>query len=226
MNTLPKSERILIVGGTSGIGAAVAERLSARYAITITSRRLMKYPHFDQLAFDASDPGSIRAALGDSIFDHVVVTAADTPTGPLKDLSDISVHRAIQNKLVLSYMVLREIRAVRSVTLTSGYLSARPGKATALQSALNSSIESLTRAAAVELSPVRVNCVSPGTVNSSMWDRLPEHQRRKVLEDAAARSLLGRVAETGDIARAFEFAIECSYMTGETVFVDGGARFS
>jgi len=42
----------------------------------------MKYPHFDQLAFDASDPGSIRAALGDSIFDHVVVTAADTPTGP------------------------------------------------------------------------------------------------------------------------------------------------
>lgn len=124
MNTLPKSERILIVGGTSGIGAAVAERLSARYAITIASRRLMKYPHFDQLAFDASDPGSIRAALGDSIFDHVVVTAADTPTGPLKDLSDISVHRAIQNKLVLSYMVLREIRAVRSVTLTSGYLSA------------------------------------------------------------------------------------------------------
>lgn len=82
MNTLPKSERILIVGGTSGIGAAVAERLSARYAITIASRRLMKYPHFDQLAFDASDPGSIRAALGDSIFDHVVVTAADTPTGP------------------------------------------------------------------------------------------------------------------------------------------------
>ena len=156
----------------------------------------------------------------------LVVTAADTPTGPLKDLSDISVHRAIQNKLVLNYMVLREIRAVRSVTLTSGYLSARPGKATALQSALNSSIESLTRAAAVELSPVRVNCVSPGTVNSSMWDRLPEHQRRKVLEDAAARSLLGRVAETGDIARAFEFAIECSYMTGETVFVDGGARFS
>lgn len=137
MNTLPKSERILIVGGTSGIGAAVAERLSARYAITIASRRLMKYPHFDQLAFDASDPGSIRAALGDSIFDHVVVTAADTPTGPLKDLSDISVHRAIQNKLVLNYMVLREIRAVRSVTLTSGYLSARPGKATALQSALN-----------------------------------------------------------------------------------------
>lgn len=59
-----------------------------------------------------------------------------------------------------------------------------------------------------------------------MWDRLPEHQRRKVLEDAAVRSLLGRVAETGDIARAFEFAIECSYMTGETVFVDGGARFS
>ena len=86
----------------------------------------MKYPHFDQLAFDASDPGSIRAALGDSIFDHVVVTAADTPTGPLKDLSDISVHRAIQNKLVLNYMVLREIRAVRSVTLTSGYLSASP----------------------------------------------------------------------------------------------------
>ena len=220
------SERILVVGGTSGIGAALAERLADRYAITVGSRRPTPDPRFDHLTFDGSDPHSIRAALGDSQFDHVVVTAADTPTGSLKDLPDASVHQAIQNKLVLTYMVLREIRAVKSVTLTSGYLSAKPGKASALQSALNSSVESLSRAAAVELAPARVNCISPGTVDSPMWHRLPEDRRHEVLDAAARRSLLGRVAQTDEIARAIEFAIECTYMTGETLFVDGGARFN
>lgn len=48
----------------------------------------------------------------------------------------------------------------------------------------------------------------------------------EVLDAAARRSLLGRVAQTDEIARAIEFAIECTYMTGETLFVDGGARFN
>ncbi|MDQ1293231.1 MAG: hypothetical protein QG608_1112 [Actinomycetota bacterium] len=217
---------VLVVGGASGIGRAVVAELSGDYEVETLSRRAVGVEGFVHHSADASDPAQVAAVLeGHAPFDHLVVTAATTPTGSLAQLSDEQARTAVQNKFWLSYTLARDVAWTRSLTLTSGYLSARPGQASALQSAINAGIEGLARAIARELAPARVNCVSPGTVDSGLWDALPAHRREAVLRGASERSLLGRPGTPADVARAVRFAIECEYLTGETVFVDGGARW-
>lgn len=70
-----------------------------------------------------------------------------------------------------------------------------------------------------------VNCVSPGTIDGGLWNRTAHSAQVAAIEKASERTLLGRPGSTEEIALAVRFCIECRYLTGETVTVDGGARF-
>ena len=115
-----------------------------------------------------------------------------------------------------------DIRKGGSLTLVSGFLSIRPRPNAAITAAVNGAIESLTRALAVDLSPVRVNCVSPGLIDTPIRAAMPEAARREMLAKTAAALPVGRVGEGEDIARQILAFMTIGFATGSVVYIDGG----
>src|ERR1700731_3061980 len=109
-----------------------------------------------------------------------------------------------------------------SLTLISGFLSERPSATAVLQGAINAALEALARGLALELSPVRVNTVSPGLIATPLWSKLGEQARQSMYEGAAARLPARRVGQPEDVANAIVYLAGTPYATGSTVLVDGG----
>ena len=119
-----------------------------------------------------------------------------------------------------------DIRPGGSLTLVSGFLSIRPRPNSAIVSAANGALESLARALALELAPVRVNAVSPGVVDTPIRAAMPEDARRDMLAKTAASLPVGRVGVGEDIARQILGFMTIGFATGSIVYVDGGALVS
>jgi NAD(P)-dependent dehydrogenase (short-subunit alcohol dehydrogenase family) len=229
-----ESQTVLIVGGSSGIGAAAAKAFAALGAdVTIASRNQAK---LDAVAADIGS--SVRTAVLDTTdeasveaffakagrFDHVVISAAQTPGGPVRELALSDAYAAMNSKFWGAYRVARaaNITDGGSLTLVSGFLSVRPSKGSVLQGAINAALEALARGLALELSPVRVNTVSPGLIATPLWSKLGEQARQSMYEGAAARLPARRVGQPEDVANAIVYLASTPYATGSTVLVDGG----
>jgi NAD(P)-dependent dehydrogenase (short-subunit alcohol dehydrogenase family) len=115
-----------------------------------------------------------------------------------------------------------EIRAGGSLTLVSGFLSIRPRLNSAIVGAANGALESLARSLALELAPVRVNCVSPGIIDTPIRAAMPEAARHDMLAKAAATLPAGRVGIGQDIARQILAFMTIGFATGSIVYLDGG----
>ncbi|MFJ9641557.1 SDR family oxidoreductase [Streptomyces sp. NPDC101206] len=233
--------RVLIVGGTSGVGLATARAFAARGAETVIASRS---PHKLQAALaelaplagtSTAQPLDIRSdneveefAEAAGTFDHVVVSAAETPMGRVDTLPLADAYAAMDSKFWGAYRVARSvaIAPAGSLTLVAGYLSQRPGKASALQSAVNAALEALVRGLALEYAPLRVNAVSPGLLRTPLWDGLTAEARDAMYGAAAGRLPVGRVGEPADVAAAVLFLADNPYTTGSTVYVDGGGTIA
>lgn len=231
-----RGRRLLVLGGSSGIGEATARRAAlAGAAVTIASRSgarldaaLARLP-----AGVASDRVDLEdAAQVDAFFqrhapwDHVVLAGSATKVGPVRVLSLPDAQAAMQNKFWGAYHVGRSARIAEggSLSFVSGVYSQRPVPGAVLQGAINAAVESLARGLALELAParVRVNTISPSTTATPLWDRLGPEGRRRKFETMAARLPVGRIAQSDDIAQAILLAATNPFMTGSTVLVDGG----
>jgi NAD(P)-dependent dehydrogenase (short-subunit alcohol dehydrogenase family) len=115
-----------------------------------------------------------------------------------------------------------DIRVGGSLTLVSGFLSIRPRPNAAIVAAANGALESLTRGLAIDLAPVRVNCVSPGIIDTPIRAAMPEAARKDMLAKTAAALPVGRVGEGADIARQILVFMTNGFMTGSIVYLDGG----
>lgn len=229
-----EGKKVLVVGGSSGIGAAAAKALAELGAdVTIASRDPAKLQaaaaHIGgavstAVLDTANDAGleAFFAAQGE--FDHVVVSAAQTSSGPVRQLPLVDAYASMNSKFWGAYRVARaaKIAPGGSLTLVSGFLSARPSKTSVLQGAINAALESLARGLALELSPVRVNAVSPGLIATELWSRMTEEARNSMFEGAAARLPAKRVGEPEDVANAIVYLVTTPFATGSTVLVDGG----
>jgi NAD(P)-dependent dehydrogenase (short-subunit alcohol dehydrogenase family) len=158
------------------------------------------------------------------LVDHVVVTAAQLKTGPFKTVSMDDVRATMEGKFWGAWRVARaaEIRAGGSLTLVSGFLSIRPRPASAIVGAVNGALESLTRGLALELAPVRVNCVSPGLIDTPIRAAMPEAARKEMLAKTAAALPVRRVGEGEDIAMQILSFMANGFATGSIVYLDGG----
>ncbi|CAI8983214.1 hypothetical protein EMIT0P74_80140 [Pseudomonas sp. IT-P74] len=85
---------------------------------------------------------------------------------------------------------------------------------------MNAALEALSRGLALELSPGRVNTVSPGLIATPLWSKLSEEARQSMYEGAAARLPARRVGQPEDVANAIVYLAPTPY---STVLVDGGA---
>src|ERR1700716_2800954 len=229
-------KKVVVVGGSSGIGLATAELAKREGADVIVASR--NVDRLDAVATrlnaiaipadvtsDESIAGLFRRC---GPVDHVVVTAAQLRTGPFKTVSMEDVHATMETKFWGAWRVARaaDIRPGGSLTLVSGFLSIRARPNSAIVSAANGALESLARALALELAPVRVNAVSPGVIDTPIRAAMPEDARRDMLAKTAAALPVGRVGIGDDIARQSGSLMANGFSTGSTVYIDGGALVS
>ena len=226
-------KKVVVVGGSSGIGLATAELAKAEGAeVIIASHNAERLNAAAQKlgvkaiqADVTSDESVAKLFRACGPVDHVVVTAAQLRTGPFKTVAMEDVRSTMDGKFWGAWRVARsaEIRPGGSLTFVSGYLSIRPRPNSAIVSAANGALESLSRALALELAPVRVNCVSPGIIDTPIRAAMPEEVRRDMLAKTAAALPVGRVGVGEDIARQIVSFMVNGFATGSIVYIDGGA---
>jgi NAD(P)-dependent dehydrogenase (short-subunit alcohol dehydrogenase family) len=226
-------KKVVVVGGSSGIGLATAELAKREGAeVVIASRNAEKLNAAaaklgaTAIVTDVTSDDSVANLFRQcGPVDHVVVTAAQLKTGPFKSVSMDDVRATLDGKFWGAWRCARaaEIRAGGSLTLVSGFLSVRPRPNSAIVGAANGALESLTRALALELSPVRVNCVSPGIIDTPIRAAMPEAARRDMLAKTAAALPVGRVGLGEDIAQQILAFMTIGFATGSIVYLDGGA---
>jgi NAD(P)-dependent dehydrogenase (short-subunit alcohol dehydrogenase family) len=230
-----KQQRVLVVGGSSGIGfESAASAVSAGASVTIASRSEPRLKaaaaklgaNVETAVLDTNDNAAIERffAQGEP-WDHIVISASQTKSGPVRGLDLADAKAAMDSKFWGAYRIARAARFKEkgSLTLISGFLSERPAASSVLQGAINAALEALARGLALEFTPVRVNVVSPGLIETPLWDALPEEKRKEMFEGAAARLPAGRIGQPADIANAVLFLLTTPFATGSTVRVDGGA---
>ncbi|MCJ2182541.1 SDR family oxidoreductase [Novosphingobium sp. 1949] len=229
---------VLVVGGSSGIGLGIAEAaLAAGARVTIASRSPEKISAAVERLGDAAQGAQLDTGDAEAIdrffaarapFDHIVVSAAQTKVAPVRDLPLEDAYQSMNSKFWGAYRIARAARMAEggSLTLVSGFLSIRPKKGAAIQSAINAGLEGLTRGLALELAPVRVNCVSPGLVMTPMLDGQGGDARQAMFEGAAQRLPVGRVGAPAHIAIQVMAFLANPYITGTTVYVDGGGAIA
>src|SRR6202048_4188273 len=226
-------KKVVVVGGSSGIGLATAELAKREGAdVILASRNVDRLDavaaKLNAIAIPAdvtSDESIVNLFRRCGPVDHVVVTAAQLRSGPFKTVSMDDVRATMEGKFWGAWRVARsaEIRPGGSLTLVSGYLSIRPRPNSAIISVANGALESLTRALALELAPVRCNAVSPGIIDTPIRAAMPEAARRDLLAKTAASLPVGRVGVGEDIARQILAFMTIGFATGSIVYLDGGA---
>nr|WP_294502689.1 SDR family oxidoreductase [uncultured Rhodopila sp.] len=214
-----EGQRIAVIGGTSGIGAAIAHGALASGAEVIAA---------GSGDLDIGSETSIRAyfeALG--LIDHLVVTAAFVRPGPFLAAGVADARQSMEGKFWSQYLCARHARVSRSILLVSGAFSRRPVKGMAIVAAANGAIESLGRALAVELAPVRVNVVSPGLIQGTgAYAGMADAAREGMYARAAARLPAGLVGDADSVAGPALALLASPYATGTVLDIDGGGALA
>lgn len=233
-----KDQHILIVGGGSGIGFAVARAALAEGArVTIASTSAQKLADaaarlgggVDTAGLDITDEAAVASFFAGARFDHIVSTAGDwgkARRGPLAEM-DLNDARALFGVRFWGAAILAKhgagsLPAGGSLTLTSGMSAWRPQKGTVMATAMAGSVAHLTMGLAAELAPVRVNAVFPGGVATEIFAGLPEAMR-KAEEARFETQPIPRIARPEEVAEAYLYLMKGTYTTGQLIQVDGGA---
>lgn len=226
-------KKVVVVGGSSGIGLATAELAKAQGAEVIIASRsadkvkaaAAKVGATGIVADVTNDDSVVNLFKACGPVDHVVVSAAQLKSGPFKTVSMEDVRSTMEGKFWGAWRVARaaEIKAGGSLTLVSGFLSIRPRPNSAIVGSANGAIESLARSLALELAPVRVNCVSPGIIDTPIRAGMPEAARKEMLAKIASGLPVGRVGLGEDIGMQILAFMANGFATGAIVYIDGGA---
>lgn len=233
-------QRVVLIGGTSGIGLATARAAAERGArvVVVSGRQASVDKALRELppaaaatghAVDVRDPAALDALFGRiGAFDHLAYTSGEPLT--LSPVAELEVETARRFFEIRYFGVLAAVRAAAphlaptgSITLTGGSAGPRPGPGWAVAASICGAMEALTRELALELAPVRVNLVRPGVVESPLWSALPEAQRDALFAATAASTPVGHTGRVEEIARAYVYCMEQTYASGAIVPVDGGS---
>jgi NAD(P)-dependent dehydrogenase (short-subunit alcohol dehydrogenase family) len=241
-NPETKSERVLVVGGSSGMGLALARSLLADGAeVTIVGRSEARLAEAQE---NLSGSGRLHAIAADVTqedqvahlfertgpLDHIVTTAADIEGAYqlLPSLEIAAARRVIDSKflgpLLLAKYGVPVLSPAGSITFTSGIAAYRPAPRGSVVAAINGALASLAAALAVELGPIRVNVVSPGWVDTPIWAHVAGDAKAATLGAMAKRLPVGRVGQPDDIADAIRFLMRNGFVTGTVLHVEGGHR--
>jgi NAD(P)-dependent dehydrogenase (short-subunit alcohol dehydrogenase family) len=231
-----KDKRVLVIGGGSGIGFGIAQGAAAEGAkVMIASRRAgtiaerAKSIGGTSAVLDVSEEANIAKFFKEHTgFDHIAFTAGDTDGlafGVLADL-DLKLAASRFNTRFWGAVAVAKHGAIHlppggSFTITNGMLAHRPMKGMPIVTASAMAAEGLTRGLAVDLAPVRVNCVCPGLIETELFDRYGD-ARREMLKAISQRQLIPRPGTPAEAAEAYLTCMRNTFMTGQVIKIEGG----
>ena len=232
-------KKVLVIGGSSGMGRAIATAAVHQDAkVSIAGRSASRLKEaaaaigsdVDWQTVDFTDETSVKNLFASTgTIDHLVIPGSEVRTGPLKELPVADARYSMDSKFFGPYLAVKEaqINSKGSIILFSGILSRRPDKGSPILASINSAVETLGKALAVELAPLRVNVISPGmTRDTGAYLEMPEQAREQMFANVAAGLPLKRVGRPSDIASVVIELMSNSFMTGAVVDVDGGGLLS
>jgi NAD(P)-dependent dehydrogenase (short-subunit alcohol dehydrogenase family) len=222
--------RAVIMGGTSGIGLATAERLAGDGAeVTVTGRDRGRIDAVPAPIVGRRLDGTDRAAVAEFFaevgeVDHLVLAFSPGPVGfaPVRELSAEDLATAFEGKLFAYLHAIGQAQVSGSITMVSAASARAAVPGTTALAAVNGAIERAVSPLAVELAPVRVNAVLPGLVDTPWWASFPEEVRSEQFAAGAAAVPAGRVGTAEDIAAAIAYLVEADFVTSTVLPVDGG----
>lgn len=232
-----KGKHVVVVGGGSGMGkaaASLAASLGARVTIASRNREKLEAAAAQIGAsvavapLDMTDEDGVRAwaaALGP--VDHLVISASSAAHGTFADLPTSDLQAMFAAKFTGPYVTAREVLPFLteggSITFFSGVLSRRPSAGATGLGAVNAAVEALARGLAVELAgKARVNCISPGMVDTEAYGGMPQSDREAMFARIGASLPAGRVGTANEIAGAVVMAMANGFLTGTVLDIDGG----
>lgn len=232
-----QGQQVLVLGGSSGIGLAVARLVQAQGAtVSITSSATgqaqavaEKFGFAHAAAFDIANEAAVYRYIEQfERIDHIYVAAGSTLISHLVQDALAPQLAAIDARLKGSVYVIRaavpKIRPLGSVTLTGGLSTDRPVPGAWVSSVATAAAEQLARSMALELPPVRFNAISPGFTDTPMWDKVLGQNKDAVLASVATKLLTSKVATATEVAEAVLLLMYNESITGEIIHVDNGGR--
>ena len=231
-------KRVLIAGGSSGMGMAVATRAAALGAtVHVVGRSLARLAeartaigndvvtHHADISVE-SDVVTLAERIRQ--VDHIVTTAAELTFKHFTEISDAEIKTTFGAKFWGAVYLVRHfasrIASDGSVTFFGGSAAYKATAGASIVAAVNAALDGFARTLAFELAPVRVNVVSPGTVETPAWDIMPEKERAEVLKSIGAGLPVGRVGRPEELADAAIFLMTNGYATGTVLQIDGGTN--
>ena len=243
------SKRVLLIGGTGGVGIAVAHAILEFGAEVIISSS--RQPKVDAVTADLTKlyPGSkvagyvcdlASASVESNItnlfshvgqLDHIIYMAGDRlPTIPLADITLEKWTKCNQVRTIASILVAKHgIQHLSkspdsSIIFTGGSISQKPiPGGWAMLALIGAGINGLTRQLAFDLAPIRVNCVAPGVIETDLWQGMGEEGKKAFLEQHAKSVPTGRVGQPEDLAEAYLYLLRDRNVTGTVVDSNSGA---
>ncbi|MEO0379582.1 MAG: SDR family oxidoreductase [Pseudomonadota bacterium] len=238
LNNQIEGSRVVITGGSSGIGLEVAHMALAAGAqhVTLLARNVEKLDSAAQLlsgsvaalALDVTDETAVAAAFDQiGAFDHLVTAAAGTVRGTIVEVDTQAARGLFEAKFWGQHHCIKygapNMSQRGSITLFSGWISRKPMKGLGTLAAVDGAIESLGRVAALELAPIRVNTIVPGQIDTPLWrTRLSEEAAQAYFGTVDNDLPVGRRGQPEEVAQAILALMNNPFITGTTLDIDGG----
>ena len=233
-----RNKRVVIIGGSSGIGLATAKMAALQGAkIVVAGRTKSKLEiakeeigndHVDTYTVDITEEASIKDLFKQvGSFDHLVITGPAPQFGHFLELNIEQVHQEFEGKFWGQYRAAwyaaKLLSKEGSIVFMSGAYSARPILGASSLAAVQAGIEGLARGLALDLSPIRVNVISPGLTDTPIIkSAFSDDARLKLYEEQANMLPAKRIGTAEDIAQSILYLLSNRYVTGSTLFPDGG----
>ena len=232
---------ILVVGGGSGIGFAVAQAaLSEGAQVTIASTNADKLAAASlrmggaaTALLDITNEAAVAAYFASSgMFDHIVSTAGDWGDGGRGRFADLDMTAAeelfrvrLWGSAILAKHGAARLTAGGSLTFTGGMSAYRPAKGSVMATAMAGSLAHLTLGLAKELAPLRVNAVFPGGVATEVYQVLSD-STKAAWQARFGSQPIPRIGEPDEVAQAYLYLMKAGYTTGQILQVDGGSMLA
>lgn len=228
-----RDKTVVVIGRSSGIARAIAESARAAGARVVVAGRdpdKLAAAYDDGIRaerIDVTDDESI-ASLADRLgsIDHLVTTASARARGLLPDLDRESVRTSFDTKVIGPIMLAKHFAPIMaeggSFTLFSGVAAFKPAVGYLGVAVTNGAADFLARSLALEIAPIRVNAISPGVIDTGIWDSLGPDGKREYFAHFRTHNPARRIGTVDDIAQAVIFAMTNPFLTGVTLRVDGG----
>jgi NAD(P)-dependent dehydrogenase (short-subunit alcohol dehydrogenase family) len=223
---------VVVVGGTGGIGFAIAKFYADRGStVVITGRDAQRTAaiaaeigsNVRGIGLDVAEPESVERALADiGHVDHLALVAVERDYNSARDYDIGRARRIVTMKLIgyteVAHTLYPRMGAGASAVLFGGLASERPYPGSTSITTVNGAVSSLIRTLAVELAPVRFNAIHPGIISDSpAWK-----DKKEAIANIEKRTPGGRLATTEDVVGAVDFLFANRGVNGINLVIDGG----